>query len=518
MLALPARARVTPPEAAIRRCCTRSGSRRGSRCARSCLRHRHRSGSGGPWSVHHRAADDGIGDENGDGPPISPASTSDQRRCCAGSSLAAWHLPGASCPSLRTGRCSHPRTVRTGRPGMIWRCGASAAARRARAHRGRRQRDRHPVERRSRRAPAPEMASLMRRRTPIHRAGHDMVTAFDHLCVACHGFSVLVTGRIGDEARSVLFDVGPYGEVWLDNADPARSRPGVHRAPCSCRTGTGTTAAGCPSSSRRSPPPGAPTASAPPVVDLHPDRPDQRGGQGPAACWRCCRRSPRSRPSRDAGGAIELHDEPHLLAGGRFLASGAIRRRTAYETGLAGHHTRPRRHDHARPVDHGRTVPRRRGARPRRHRAVRLLARRDRQRLPRRPGPLPRRADRRRARRLPPRRRGDGSRASARRWTTSTRSSRRASSPPPIAPAGGRRPRWRRDSRPDATARASSAAATCSPSGDGRSLEPDGGARQPRWTCADRCLDERSSSDQGGPLLVEEAALGGVGGQLDARS
>jgi metal-dependent hydrolase (beta-lactamase superfamily II) len=39
-----------------------------------------------------------------------------------------------------------------------------------------------------------------------------------HLCLACHGFSALVTGRRGSEERSVLFDVGPSAEVWLENA------------------------------------------------------------------------------------------------------------------------------------------------------------------------------------------------------------------------------------------------------------------------------------------------------------
>jgi 7,8-dihydropterin-6-yl-methyl-4-(beta-D-ribofuranosyl)aminobenzene 5'-phosphate synthase len=43
---------------------------------------------------------------------------------------------------------------------------------------------------------------------------------------------------------------------------------------------------------------------------------------------------------REAGGDVEVHANAHQLAGGRFLGSGAIPRRTTYETGLAGHHTR----------------------------------------------------------------------------------------------------------------------------------------------------------------------------------
>jgi len=45
------------------------------------------------------------------------------------------------------------------------------------------------------------------------------------------------------------------------------------------------------------------------------------------------------RAIREAGGRIELHDEPHHLADGFFLGSGTIVRTTSYETGLDGHHT-----------------------------------------------------------------------------------------------------------------------------------------------------------------------------------
>src|SRR5215469_15162924 len=48
--------------------------------------------------------------------------------------------------------------------------------------------------------------------------GYDCVEPLGHLCLACHGFSALVTRRRGSEERSVLFDVGPSAEVWLENA------------------------------------------------------------------------------------------------------------------------------------------------------------------------------------------------------------------------------------------------------------------------------------------------------------
>jgi hypothetical protein len=48
--------------------------------------------------------------------------------------------------------------------------------------------------------------------------GHDCVEPWGHLCLACHGFSALVMGRRGSDERSVLFDVGPSADVWLENA------------------------------------------------------------------------------------------------------------------------------------------------------------------------------------------------------------------------------------------------------------------------------------------------------------
>src|SRR3974377_1850823 len=65
----------------------------------------------------------------------------------------------------------------------------------------------------------PEVVSLLGRTpAPRHHEGHDAIVVFDQLCVACHGLSVLVQGRRGGESHTMLFDVGPYGDVWIDNA------------------------------------------------------------------------------------------------------------------------------------------------------------------------------------------------------------------------------------------------------------------------------------------------------------
>src|SRR5262249_54063221 len=65
----------------------------------------------------------------------------------------------------------------------------------------------------------PEIIHLASRRPPSrHFEGHECKAVFDQLCCACHGLSVLVTGRRDGQLRSMLFDVGPYPELWLDNA------------------------------------------------------------------------------------------------------------------------------------------------------------------------------------------------------------------------------------------------------------------------------------------------------------
>lgn len=120
----------------------------------------------------------------------------------------------------------------------------------------------------------PEMLHLAAR-MPAERVhdGHECKTVFDKLCCACHGFSVLVTGRLNEQRHSMLFDVGPYPDLWLDNArrlnldlaaieciflshwhfDHSGGFPKVIAAIHKARAAAG---------------------RGPPIVDLHPNRPD----------------------------------------------------------------------------------------------------------------------------------------------------------------------------------------------------------------------------------------------------
>ncbi|MHB8347661.1 MAG: MBL fold metallo-hydrolase [Acidiferrobacterales bacterium] len=185
----------------------------------------------------------------------------------------------------------------------------------------------------------PEVVHLAAR-TPTDRyyAGHECKTVFDQLCCGCHGLSVLLTGRRGDRAHSLLFDVGPYPDIWLANArrldidlstiehiflshwhfDHSGGFPQVIAAISEARAAAGLGR---------------------PVVDLHPDRPDQRGILLPDGVMIMLPPDPTFEIIAHAGGEIIRRSDSHAICDGFFLGSGAIDRVTDYETGLAGHHT-----------------------------------------------------------------------------------------------------------------------------------------------------------------------------------
>jgi len=80
-------------------------------------------------------------------------------------------------------------------------------------------------------------------------------------------------------------------------------------------------------------------ASRPPlVVDVHPDRPDQRGILTPLDVIMMLPPEPTIEAIEAVGGQVIAHANTQTVAD-LFLSSGDIPRGTSYETGLAGHHT-----------------------------------------------------------------------------------------------------------------------------------------------------------------------------------
>ena len=168
--------------------------------------------------------------------------------------------------------------------------------------------------------------------------GHQCYEVFDHLCVACHGFSVLATAQRGPDHHRILFDVGPYGDVWLANAE----RLGIDLASIAeiflshwhwDHSGALPVVVASIAQAR------AAAGLAPVVVDLHPDRPDQRGIEVIPGVMVTLPPEPTFVELSEAGGNIVTHAEAHLVCGGLVLAGGEIARVTHYETGLVGHHS-----------------------------------------------------------------------------------------------------------------------------------------------------------------------------------
>jgi len=186
----------------------------------------------------------------------------------------------------------------------------------------------------------PEAVGLIGRVPSIREFdGHPCKPIFEHLCCACHGFSALVTGRRGQDEHCVLFDVGPYPDIWLANAkrlgidlarieaiflshwhaDHSAGIPMVAEAIAAARLEAG--------------------LSEPLLVDVHPDRPDRRGILLPNGPMLLLPEEPTFDDIEGAGARVHRHDRAHLLCDGFFFGSGEIERETSYETGLVGHHT-----------------------------------------------------------------------------------------------------------------------------------------------------------------------------------
>jgi 7,8-dihydropterin-6-yl-methyl-4-(beta-D-ribofuranosyl)aminobenzene 5'-phosphate synthase len=185
----------------------------------------------------------------------------------------------------------------------------------------------------------PEMAYLLGSIPPVGQLeGHDCVVGFDHLCVACHGFSAMASARLGDRQVTVVFDVGPYADVWLGNTEKlAIDLAGIDVLFLSHwhwdHSGGIPTVVEAIADARRS------AGKSPLVVDLHPDRPDQRGIQTPLGVVAMLPPEPTIAAIEAAGGKVVTHAEAHVIGDGLILASGEVPRQTAYETGLPGHYT-----------------------------------------------------------------------------------------------------------------------------------------------------------------------------------
>jgi len=150
-----------------------------------------------------------------------------------------------------------------------------------------------------------------RRRASSRTSGQ---VVFDRLCCACHGFSVLATGA-RRPATHAAFRCGAYPSVWKDNA----ARLGIDLAAIEGvflshwhfdHSGGFPDVVAAIAEARRE------HGLSPPFVDLHPDRPDQRGVLLPTGMMMLLPEEPRFEQIEAAGGRLIRHDQPHTLSTG----------------------------------------------------------------------------------------------------------------------------------------------------------------------------------------------------------
>ena len=188
--------------------------------------------------------------------------------------------------------------------------------------------------------PQVSSAAYLGPRVPTLREhqGHPCKVVLDRHCCAGHGFSVLVTARRGAEEHTMLFDAGPYGWLWKDNA----AKLGVDLATIelialshwhSDHSGGLLDVVAAVAEAR------ARAGRPAPVVDLHPDRPDQRGTLHANGTLILLPPEPRFEGLEAAGGRVVKRGEGRTLCDGFVFGSGSIARITDYEQGLVGHHT-----------------------------------------------------------------------------------------------------------------------------------------------------------------------------------
>ncbi|EFQ97740.1 metallo-beta-lactamase superfamily protein [Nannizzia gypsea CBS 118893] len=171
----------------------------------------------------------------------------------------------------------------------------------------------------------------------VHRGNEEVRDLrMESICCAAHGLSVLLTGTIGDEKRSILFDTGPEEDAWERNA----SRLGVDLSKVEAvvlshwhrdHSGGMLRAIRMIKEAQEAQGP----SSLGLVVDVHPSRPNYRGFQLGEEII-SLQADPRFDEMATAGAMVSKNAQPHDLANGMFHVSGMIPRETAYETGLKG--------------------------------------------------------------------------------------------------------------------------------------------------------------------------------------
>ncbi len=152
----------------------------------------------------------------------------------------------------------------------------------------------------------------------------------DGLCFACFGISLVVTGRIEDRVRTVLFDGGPTGLALEHNAPRLGIDMGVIEAVVLSH-GHIDHAGGLPTAIRLIT---AANGGHQVPVHVNPEMFLHRGERLDTGHVFPLEDIPSVEELEQAGGQVENDAEPRLLLDGMFYLSGEIPRTTSYEKGI----------------------------------------------------------------------------------------------------------------------------------------------------------------------------------------
>ncbi|KAI5123956.1 hypothetical protein M0805_006368 [Coniferiporia weirii] len=161
----------------------------------------------------------------------------------------------------------------------------------------------------------------------------------ENYCCGAHGFSALIETHVeGSRSHKVLFDSGPDSKSLIRNIKSMQVTPQAVERVILSHWHSDHSGGLLSFLSFRDENANKFPDTRPIVVDLHPDRPIARG-IAPLPRDKVIGRLPED-PTFDAitasGADVELHDEPHVVAGNTVYVSGEIPRVSDFEQGLLG--------------------------------------------------------------------------------------------------------------------------------------------------------------------------------------
>ncbi|CAG8450634.1 5391_t:CDS:2 [Acaulospora colombiana] len=167
----------------------------------------------------------------------------------------------------------------------------------------------------------------------IQRAiiGHKEELDISEFCCAAHGFSILLARTLDGESHTILFDAGPYGKIFTENArkldiDYEEIEAVVYHS------GGLTSATSEIARSRLQ------SNLSPPLLDLPSSRPSRRGIRSHSSNDHIMvMNNPTLDELESAGGQVLSSSIPHTICSNFYFISGEIPRHTSYELGMKNH-------------------------------------------------------------------------------------------------------------------------------------------------------------------------------------